>query len=353
MKDLDTSAPVITFEADASGKVHVIATNPDVMKELEDCSIPTNVMFTDDAVSSLFRPPQSHFEDYEEALRSHWFGDPTTGYSRLTEENIQFRSPDPNRMGKMPYAELLKDKEFCKKLSNLGEVDWDVSELLGHKKMENRDDEVESRLPTLAALNSMFSAADVELLQYKADMAKLNASRTRERQRIQHQVVQVKPQIKMDDFSGGGSFMASSSKTPLLPNVMLRRTSKHIIKQSKPEGGEISSTAAATAAASISHNTVIHEALKYLEKSKTSHRHPNEIKEAYKKLNKYPLTFVEKMNLINTTPKDLPGMLCMLDDLGLRFSKDLLDKFEEDCKSLFPPKRERSRRLTSESSTTG
>uniref|UniRef100_A0A914PVL0 Uncharacterized protein n=1 Tax=Panagrolaimus davidi TaxID=227884 RepID=A0A914PVL0_9BILA len=53
------------------------------------------------------------------------------------------------------------------------------------------------------------------------------------------------------------------------------------------------------------------------------------------------------MNLIHTSPKDLPGMLCVLDDLGLRFNKDVMDEFEKDCASLWAPKRHRIKRNSS------
>uniref|UniRef100_A0AC34GRN6 Uncharacterized protein n=1 Tax=Panagrolaimus sp. ES5 TaxID=591445 RepID=A0AC34GRN6_9BILA len=92
----------------------------------------------------------------------------------------------------------------------------------------------------------------------------------------------------------------------------------------------------------ISHNTVIHEALKYLLKNKSTEKTSEEIKMAYDKLKKYPLTFLEKFNLITTMPKDLSGILCLLDDLGLRFGKESLEKLEADCTSLFgkPEKKE-------------
>uniref|UniRef100_A0AC34GLP6 Uncharacterized protein n=1 Tax=Panagrolaimus sp. ES5 TaxID=591445 RepID=A0AC34GLP6_9BILA len=172
------------------------------------------------------------------------------------------------------------------------------------------------------------------LLQYQANVAEFNAARVRERQRVQHPTVKVrsiKKDSPLDASRGITVMMAKSSSLPKAMNQLLNKT-KSAAATSKQEG-EIKTC--------IAHNTIIHEALKYLEKSQTSRRYQSEIRDAYKKLSKYPLTFLEKMNLINTSPKDLPGMLCVLDDLGLRFSKEVMDKFEQDCSTLWATKRQR------------
>uniref|UniRef100_A0AC34QD95 Uncharacterized protein n=1 Tax=Panagrolaimus sp. JU765 TaxID=591449 RepID=A0AC34QD95_9BILA len=65
-------------------------------------------------------------------------------------------------------------------------------------------------------------------------------------------------------------------------------------------------------------------------------KHPADVIKAFKTLNKYKLTFLEKFNIVAMAPKQLADILCLLDDAGLRFSKETLAAFEEECRNLFP-----------------
>uniref|UniRef100_A0AC35GA40 Uncharacterized protein n=1 Tax=Panagrolaimus sp. PS1159 TaxID=55785 RepID=A0AC35GA40_9BILA len=162
------------------------------------------------------------------------------------------------------------------------EADWDVSPYLelDSDYYRAKDDEY---LPKLQTLNSLFCAYDLDLLQYQADIAVINASRVRERQRIQHPCIKVRPTTNESPNDLPKGTVMAAAKSSSLTNVMKRLSNGKSAAAATKQEGE--------AKTCIAHNTVIHEALKYLEKSQTAHRYQNEIRDAYKKLSKYPLTF--------------------------------------------------------------
>uniref|UniRef100_A0A914PIQ2 Uncharacterized protein n=1 Tax=Panagrolaimus davidi TaxID=227884 RepID=A0A914PIQ2_9BILA len=331
---IKTSPVSICFEA-TKEETKVLAMAEEAVEVLEDNSIPTNLAFTDYAIQGVLKPPTKEIKNSEEAFGTFLLGESSEKLGSTALTNSIKPPANLGKSTKTNYTELIKDKDFCSKLIKSCEADWDVSSYfeLDSDYYRAKDNEY---LPKLQILNSLFCAYDLDLLQYQADIAVINASRVRERQRVQHPFVKVRPTTKDPPHHlSQGTVMATKSSS--LTNVM-KRLSNGKSAAIKQEG---------EAKTCIAHNTVIHEALKYLEKSQTAHRYKNEIRDAYKKLSKYPLTFLEKMNLIHTSPKDLPGMLCVLDDLGLRFSKDVMDEFEKDCASLWAPKRHRIKRNSS------
>lgn len=84
------------------------------------------------------------------------------------------------------------------------------------------------------------------------------------------------------------------------------------------------------------HTIVLDAAEKYLESCNESIPQDIEkMKKAFQKLSKHRLTFIEKLNVIHLAPKTIMDILCMLDDLGIRFTKKELEDLEQDCLNLY------------------
>ncbi|KAE9550640.1 hypothetical protein FO519_006157 [Halicephalobus sp. NKZ332] len=84
------------------------------------------------------------------------------------------------------------------------------------------------------------------------------------------------------------------------------------------------------------HTVILDAAEKYLESCNESiPQDAEKMKKAFQKLSKHRLTFIEKLNVIHLAPKTVPDILCMLDDLGIRFTKSELESLEKDCVNLY------------------
>uniref|UniRef100_A0A914YUE1 Uncharacterized protein n=1 Tax=Panagrolaimus superbus TaxID=310955 RepID=A0A914YUE1_9BILA len=318
----------ITFEANDNG-VNVIASSTNVLEIINDVDIPNNVMFTDKAVSSLLNLPISSVDNSAEALRLFWFGkrEEQPGNLVLLKKN-DLKVSNLKLHGKLPYSEMVKDEKFCSKLLDTFESDIDVTPFLDLyiEKCSGESD----YLPRQCILNSLFSTEDLEMMKYENEMKKFNSNRVREKQRVQHPFVKIMPRSSLN-LKTAHLNIEKSSIIPAPKSIDYGI--KGILK--KFDANDSTSAQISMKNQLISHNTVIHEALKYLLKNKSTKKTSEEIQMAYDKLKKYPLTFLEKFNLITTMPKDLSGILCLLDDLGLRFGKESLAKLEADCISLF------------------
>lgn len=307
-------------------KVHVIASTTKVYEDLHNPQTPTNLMFTNAAVSPSFNDAVRDEINLEDAFRSQWFGNSKTLPGTIALSNEPSTSK-VSSIGKIPYSDFMKDKKFRAKLLSIPRPEVDITPYLGIVNKQDDDEDDASPLPSLSFLSSIYNAKDLELKQFKADQEKLNSSRMREKQRIQHSVVNVPVPSKPEIVVGYPQNISVSSQSNTITYGL-----KSILK--KPINDEELSTVTEMKKKLIAHNTVIHEAINYLSKSKATQKGSAEVKEAYDKLSKYPLTFLEKYNFITTMPKDLPGMLCMLDDLGLRLSKETMDEMEKDVLEL-------------------
>uniref|UniRef100_A0AC35GUF9 Uncharacterized protein n=1 Tax=Panagrolaimus sp. PS1159 TaxID=55785 RepID=A0AC35GUF9_9BILA len=238
------------------------------------------------------------------------------------------KKPNMNMIQNLPYNELVKDEKFCSKLLETVETDIDVTPFFDMDIRKNSEET--EYLPKQSILNSLFSIEDLEMMEYKKEIEKIDSNRVREKQRIQHPFVKLKPSLNLNPKTVHVNIQRSS----IAPKpVEIDYGIKGILKKFNPGDTTLAQTSMKNQL--ISHNTVIHEALKYLLKNKTTQKTSDEIKSAYEKLQEYPLTFLEKLNIITTMPKNLSGILCLLDDLGLRFGKESLEKLEKDCISLF------------------
>uniref|UniRef100_A0AC34GAM6 Uncharacterized protein n=1 Tax=Panagrolaimus sp. ES5 TaxID=591445 RepID=A0AC34GAM6_9BILA len=164
----------VCFEA-SKDVTKVLALTEEDSQEIEDNETPTNLMFTNYAIAGVLKSSADEERKPEEALRSFWLGDcaEKIGSTALTD-SIKI----PSNLGKSEktnYAELVKDENFCSKLLNSCEADWDVSQYFemdgNYRPKENE------YLPKLQTLNSLFGAFDLDLLQYQANVAEFNAAR--------------------------------------------------------------------------------------------------------------------------------------------------------------------------------
>uniref|UniRef100_A0A7E4ZTL1 ULP_PROTEASE domain-containing protein n=1 Tax=Panagrellus redivivus TaxID=6233 RepID=A0A7E4ZTL1_PANRE len=332
----------ITFEGST-----VVATPDETAESLANPAV-ANMQFTDHAINAYFGVKTTGDSDDESGATAKL-------ESKLSDYNLSKKAEKPaesvvkpvktpsnhgskTKTGIVTDMDIIADPNFRKVLvegASAEESDL-IYAYLGVNPVvfENGDEELELQagLVSKTVLNSIWTAEELDLMEYRLKYDEYNALFSRQRTRVQHPFIAVPPR-KTEDESG-----LPPEKERRLHTLLGEATTKQIVKKVHPA---VASTAQPRSGrrkleqGRTAHNTVIHCCTKFLEKNAAAQRSPAAIGRAYQSLSKLKLTFVEKLNYINTAPKTLPNMLMMLDDIGLRFGKDEIDKFEQTVMNLY------------------
>ncbi|KAE9551500.1 hypothetical protein FO519_005294 [Halicephalobus sp. NKZ332] len=323
--------PIITFE---NNQVYIMS--PTTARELERFDISTNAMFTDVAIAPYFNnpTPNKSEESFDDKWRKSIFPDKPA--DEFGNRYIDFVRKD--EIGKAEFSksrdnsdiDLLRDKKFREFLLKSEKSEYDVGPFFGLKLSEETVQSNVKAIPNRRLLSSLFTNQELEILKYNVDNSQSESQIIHEKKRIQHRAAQPSTSFEGRPLSEDEEKELNKlirNEPQLLPKKVFTK-----LKESSQSKNDIRRKKYTK----YSHNRVVQGTVKYLTGLVSSHRNTESIVRAFQILNKYQLTFVEKYNIINMAPKDLPDILCLLDDLGLRFSKEILSKFEMDVVSLFP-----------------
>uniref|UniRef100_A0AC34QKE3 Uncharacterized protein n=1 Tax=Panagrolaimus sp. JU765 TaxID=591449 RepID=A0AC34QKE3_9BILA len=325
----EAGKPVIMFE---NGKV--IAMTKETYSDLNTYPSLTNKFFTNDAADFYFgRKVSRDMKTLDEKWRDFILPsrpvetlglDYVKYINDFTDQDLYFK----NSVGKAD-VDFLKDPQFKAELSKIEQADHDLSSAFGLEPCSESELITSVTIPTRNALNALFSNADVDIINYDLEIKKQNSERIRQKKRVQHPQIKVSVDLKEKPLAASEIKYLNSSF-----NVGTQKTRSDEV--SKDELFVLEQEVKGLKYGKFAHHNAVNGAMKYLRTQPSAYRSELSVFNAYKVLNKYQLTFLEKLNFINMAPKDVPNMLCLLDDMGLRFSKEQLANFQNDCVKLYP-----------------